>query len=297
MLDLWRGSIHTSQLCSSQWQVADYRNLLVVVVTWWKRGSPTGSEHVHEKWNVFKAYIAEHDQHYHGSKALETMILPIGGGGRLWESSEMFWGSASSTETETLFRKQIPFACKKRRLSCGFYPFRWTFFTCTCNMDDLTCNKNGNLFVINLSLRFGQFMVGWQVFWRGTQMNSCYCWLGTTCVRRNLSLYGLCHVYVSFLWCGHMNERCRIWKLKMDWKSLLHLKYWEDFRDFHGFFSRFPGFLTSRVIFYGSIRSRSVPPLPRTCVTCCQHPWEILEMATQRLLSLNTKWWQNDMHL
>lgn len=198
MLDLWRGSIHTSQLCSSQWQVADYRNLLVVVVTWWKRGSPTGSEHVHEKWNVFKAYIAEHDQHYHGSKALETMILPIEGGGRLWESSEMFWGSASSTETETLFRKQIPFACKKRRLSCGFYPFRWTFFTCTCNMDDLTCNKNGNLFVINLSLRFGQFMVGWQVFWRGTQMNSCYCWLGTTCVRRNLSLYGLCLIFVMW---------------------------------------------------------------------------------------------------
>lgn len=107
----------------------------------------------------------------------------------------------------------------------------------------------------------------------------------------------VCMVYVSFLWCGHMNERCRIWKLKMDWKSLLHLKYWEDFHDFHGFFSRFPGFLTSRVIFYGSMRSRSVPPLPRTCVTCCQHPWEILEMATQRLLSLNTKWWQNDMHL
>lgn len=196
-------------------------------------------------------------------------------GGRLWESSEMFWGSASSTEIETLFRKQIPFAFKKRLLSCGFHPFRWTFFTCTCNIDDLTCNKNGNLFVINLSLRFGQFMVGWRVFWRGTQMNSCYCCLGTTCVRMNLSLYGLC-LYVSFFLMWAHEWKMQQLEVENGLEITVALEILGRFPWFPCFFSRFPGFLTSPVMFYGSMRSRSVPPLPKTCVTCCQHPWEIL---------------------
>ena len=45
------GDQFTHHNCS-HWQVADYRNLLVVVATWRKGGSPTGSEQLHDKWYI-----------------------------------------------------------------------------------------------------------------------------------------------------------------------------------------------------------------------------------------------------